>query len=123
MHLLICSLVLIAGGQPEPEAGAQKDAESRLRTRFREKYAKKAPADLRALAYQLFDETADPAAGPTERFVLLKEAADLAAQGGDAEMALDAIDELAGTFEVDAPRRKLAALSLAERAVLSPEDA
>jgi len=120
---LVSFLTLILGAQPEPEARAQKDAEARIRARFAEKYAKRSHADLRALAYELFEEAAGPGGEPAARFVLLRETADLAAQGGDAETAFDAIDELAREFEVDGLQRKLAALSRAERAVQGPEDA
>jgi hypothetical protein len=43
------------------------------------------------------------------RFVLLREARDLAVAAGDCEQAFQAIDQIAGSYRIDAPAMKTAA--------------
>src|SRR3989442_10211499 len=87
------------------------------------KAQKEAAAKARLAAALLQDgkETNDDAAG---RYVLYREARDLAAQAGDAPGALQAIDELALAFELDPKavfHMKITALTHASKAVTAFE--
>jgi len=65
-----------------------------------------------ALATKLLGRT-NESTDPTNRYVLLKVARDVAAQAGDADLAFRAIDTMASRYDVDAYKLKGAALSQA----------
>src|SRR5207302_3123668 len=71
-----------------PHAAAQARAEEEIKDLFKEEYAKRKRADMAALAKTFWRrglETKDDAAA---RFVLWREAADLAARAGDLDTAV-----------------------------------
>src|SRR5205823_1696113 len=73
-------------------------------------YARRQPAEKKALAQKLLTlagETADDAAA---RYVMLRDARDLAAEVGDLPLAAQAIDALARGYEVDPAAAKVALL-------------
>ena len=70
----------------------------------------------RALAEKMLAAAA-AANEPTEKFVLLQVAADIAADAGDASLALSAIDRIVERFAADAIRMKARALSRTSKAV------
>lgn len=111
------------GHTPEPEAEAQKEAEKVVRDVYKSDYAKKTPADQRALARKLLENGLATKNDPAARWVLLREARELAAQGGDAATALGAAAEAAKTFDVDGLALKTAALTALARAAHAPEAA
>jgi hypothetical protein len=137
--LLACALssLFVIGQEPERSAGpggkqlaipdrtALDKAEALVRELYQEQYdkAKKdavARAQLAALLLQEGKETNDYPAG---RFVLFREARELAAQAGDAPIALQAIDELASDFGIQAAaafQMKIKALTAASAAVAAP---
>ncbi len=108
---------------PEPAAAAQKEAEKRIRELFRAEYAKRAPADLHALAKALIQEGQATTDDDVSRYVYFRESRDLATQAADAVTALAAVDHLARLYAIDADAMKAAALAAVERAVRSPETA
>ena len=55
-----------------------------------------------AIAQQLYDVAAKDGSSPAERFVLLQKGAEIAAAGGDLNLALQGIDTLDAAFEIDA---------------------
>jgi hypothetical protein len=95
---------------PVPEAEAQAKAEKLIKDLFKADYAKRRPADLQDLANKLLQQAGETMDDPTARFVLLREARDLAARAGDAELALKAADELVKNYAVDAGEMKAAVL-------------
>jgi WD40 repeat protein len=69
---------------------------------FSTEYAQaKKPADKAELARKLLARTSEPG-NSAERYVLLEQARDLAAQGGDAALFCRALDTLSSSFAVDA---------------------
>jgi hypothetical protein len=92
---------------PEPDAAAQKDTLKQVKDLFKDDYAKKAPADQAALARKLLEKGVEAGDDPASKFVLLKEARDVAAAAGDAETALRAAHEMGRAFAVDGPALKL----------------
>jgi hypothetical protein len=108
---------------PEPDAAAQKAAEAQIRDIFKAEYARHAPADQQALAAKLLQQAVETKDDPVGRFVLLREARDLAAQAGDAATALAAVDRMAAAYAVDALPLKTAALAVAGRILRTPEAA
>jgi hypothetical protein len=111
---------LSAKSAPPPD-DAQREAESLVRTIYKSDYAKRTPADLSALAQKLIQQGRETKDDPAARFVLLREARDLATQAGDAVTALDAVEATAAFFTVNAIEEKLAALGKVEAAATSPD--
>jgi hypothetical protein len=95
---------------PEPDAAAQKDVLRKIKDLFKDEYAKKLPADQQALARKLLQSGMETADDPVSKFVLLKEARDLATSSGDVETVFRALDETSKAFAVDGPAMKLTAL-------------
>ncbi len=106
--------------RPEPEAEKQKESLKILRDLFKDEYARRAPADQQALARKLLQQGLGTKDDDTARFVLLKEAADVAAGAGDLETAVRATDELGRAYEVDGPALTLAALNRIAAAARDP---
>ncbi len=106
---------------PAPEAAKVKEAEKAIREAFKADYARRAPADLAALAKKLLAEGQKVQDDPVARFAMIAEAKDLAAQGGDVPTAMAAIDDLDRAFVVDAAAMKGEALAAASRTAKTPE--
>src|SRR5258706_13020549 len=87
---------------PEPDAAAQKDTLKKIRDLFKDEYAKKAPADQQALARKLLQSGMETADDPVTKFVLLKEAREVAVAAGDADTGLKCADETSKGFAIDA---------------------
>jgi hypothetical protein len=96
---------------PVPDAAKQKEAEKSVRDLFKSEYAKKAPADRQALAAALLDQAARTADDPSGRWVLYREAQEIAVQAGDPKLAVAAVDGAARVFDIDALAQKNAALT------------
>ncbi len=95
---------------PEPDAAVQKETLKKVKDLFKDEYAKKLPADQLALARKLLQNGAETTGDDAAKFVLLKEAREIAVASGDAETALRSVDETAKAFAVDASALKLAVL-------------
>jgi hypothetical protein len=112
-----------APSKPPPPDAAQKQAEALIRSLFKAEYAKRSASDLSALARKLLEQGAETKDDPAARFVLYREARDLAAQAGDIETALRAAENTIQAYDVDPLAERLAALGKAEAAVRSAETA
>lgn len=99
--------------QPVPAADAQAKAEKLIKELFKDDYAKKKPADMLALSAKLLDQAKETKDDPTARFVLLREARDLAGQAGDLPQALRVVDETAREYEVNLSALKATVLEAA----------
>jgi serine/threonine protein kinase len=108
---------------PEPPAEAQKQKLELIRELFKEEYAKRTPQDQRVLAQKLLQKGQETAEDSAARFVLLREARELATLGGDTETALAAIDGLSASFAVDAVGMKLSLLNRLAPTAKDPEAA
>jgi hypothetical protein len=108
---------------PEPDANAQKEMLKLVKDLFKDDYAKKAPADQAALAQKLLQKGAEANDDATSKFVLLREARDLAAAAGDADTAIRAAHEMGRAFAVDGPALKLAVITKMAPTIREPEAA
>jgi hypothetical protein len=108
---------------PLPEAAAVKDAEKQVRGIFKDEYAKKAVADVDALARRLLAQAGEAGIEAPVRYVMLRDARDFGAQTGDLETAFKAIDGLAAAFEMDRLGAKTAILTKAAAAAKSADAA
>lgn len=95
---------------PAPEASVQAKSLQLIRTLFKEEYARKSAADRVALAARLYKEASATNDDLNARYVLWLEAQELAAGGGDSELAIQAIEELGKTHVVDSLNLKHKAL-------------
>jgi hypothetical protein len=95
---------------PEPDPALQKEADKWVHERYKSDYAKKSPADLQSLAHKLLLYGSQVTGDLPVRFVLLREARDLAVKSGDLDIALSAVDELAKSFAVDWGALRMAVL-------------
>jgi WD40 repeat protein/serine/threonine protein kinase len=102
-----------------PDKGEQEEAEKLVKKRYEAEYKK--PAERAALAAKLLEKAKATTDDPAGRYVLLREARDLAAQAGDAPAALLAADQLAQLYEVeDAAGMRLTALEGSAKAAATP---
>jgi hypothetical protein len=127
---LVGSSAIISGGEvkksPVPSAAAQTKVEALIRELYEKEYAKAAKdrAARAQLALTLLQEGRETNDDRTGRFVLFREARDLAANAGDAPTALQAIADLAQDFavaEAEILRMKIQALNVASKAKAGAE--
>ncbi|HWE95939.1 MAG TPA: hypothetical protein VG269_18395 [Tepidisphaeraceae bacterium] len=97
--------------QPVPKSLEQEKAEREIRTKYKSEFAARDPGEQLALAHKLREEAAAADDLPT-KFVLLREARDLAVKAGDFQYALATVDALAKSFAIDAEEMKASALSI-----------
>jgi hypothetical protein len=101
------------GRTPPPSDPSQlQQAERALEARFKAEYdgAASIPGKTR-LASLLLDGAGAEGDDSVARFVMLREARDLAAQAGDSELACQAVDRIARFYEVDLLGMKTVALA------------
>jgi hypothetical protein len=126
VHTLSVALVLamLAQGDklPPPTAAEQAEAEKLIKDVFKDDYAKRAPADRLLLARKMLQQGQETKDDPKSRFVLLREARELAMLAGDLPVAMSAVDEMAKSFKVDEPGMRGAILTAAAKNAKSPED-
>src|SRR5579862_9340569 len=96
-----------------PPAAKQKEAEKTIKDLYKEEFAKSAPKDKAALATKLEREADESANDPPARYVLLTQAATLAAQAGELDRLAGILDKLSAAFESDFKDFKKAQLSAA----------
>ena len=106
-----------------PDVAKQKDAEKQVRDLFKAEYAKKAPADRKALARALLDQAVKSHDDPTAVWVLCREAEDVALQVADIDAALEAVGRRADLFDVDPLALRETALASAGKTAKSPDEA
>src|SRR5262249_43078345 len=105
---------------PVPDEAAQAKAEKVVRDLYKEDYTKKKPAEQVEFARKLLKVADDTRDNPAARFVMYREARDLAARAGDLDLALDAGDTTAKVFAVNVIEFKTAALQVADRTPTVP---
>ena len=94
-----------------PDDAAQARRVALIREVYEQDYqTANTSADRTALAKKMVDQAGRTLDDPVARFVLLRVAHDMAAQAGDAETAVDAVDRLARAYDVDADAMKADAL-------------
>jgi hypothetical protein len=97
---------------PVPPATSQAIADKLLREIYRP-YPPALAEERRALALTLIEQSRGTVDDPSARFVLLREARDLAIGVGDVPVAVRAVDEMAIVFKVDGDDQKLLAIQRA----------
>jgi WD40 repeat protein len=101
---------------PVPVGAVLARAEEKIKEAYKAEYAKKKPEEVKALAARLLQDGAETKDRPADQFVLFREARDQAARAGDVELALRAVEKLAGAFKVDATEMKVKVLEEVRRA-------
>jgi hypothetical protein len=108
------------GALPVPKSLEQGKVDRPLREKYKEEFASNDPAARGALAAKLRDQAAN-SADSTTKFVLLREARELAVGAGDMPLAMDIIDDIAAVFSINAEEMKASALSAGvDQARVSP---
>jgi hypothetical protein len=87
---------------PVPSTEQIAKAEELIRDLFKSDYSKARTADRQALAYKLLQQAKETKDDPSARYVLLREARDIAARVGDATIAMEAAGEIATGYQVGA---------------------
>jgi formylglycine-generating enzyme required for sulfatase activity len=106
---------------PVPPEDAQARAREMVEQLFKRDFAAaKTPAEKAALFRKLADEAEKAKDDPAGRFILLAAARDLAIQAGDLDLAVEAVDELADVYSVNALAMKEDLLRAAGRATKDP---
>ncbi|MBI4582600.1 MAG: hypothetical protein HY717_01010 [Planctomycetes bacterium] len=105
----------------EPDLSAQKSSEAMIKGLFKEDYARKAAADKAILARKLLEKGKEPNLEAAERYVLYREARDLAVQAGEVELALEALRELRDRYQVRDLELTAATLAALAKNARSPE--
>src|SRR5688572_9991780 len=123
----VLGILLLAGqGQDDrtavPSDDALARAEKLIRDIFKNEYAAKTPAAQQKFAQQLVKQGLDTNDDPAARYVLFRDAADLAARSGDVETMTKAVGLLASGYQVDRLAVRESFLSKAEPATTKPED-
>jgi hypothetical protein len=105
-----------------PDPARIRDAEKAIRELFKDQYSKKAPVDRQQLARTLLDQADRTADDPAARWVLFREAQDLAAQVGDLHTAIQSVEGASLVFDVDPLILKSAAVAAAGKAAKTPPE-
>src|SRR5213078_2421332 len=104
-----------------PDDPSQARAEKMMREVFARELSSQVPALRQALAQRMIQQASDTADDPTARFVLLREARDVAASAGDPFTAQRAIRLMAQWYAIDPLKMLLAAMSAAHAATTSAD--
>jgi hypothetical protein len=128
LHLGALLLLSVVPGSPQekklqpPDAAGEKKAERDIRDVFKDEYSKKTPPDRVALTKLLLDQGIQTKDDPAARYVLLREAKEVASAAGDLKSALRAVDEMAASFVIDAPSMRGGVFAAAAKAARTPEE-
>jgi hypothetical protein len=106
-----------------PDEPSQAKAEGQIRQIFKGEYASNEPAARRGLAKKLLESAQDAKTEATARFVLFREARNVAAGAGHAVGALRAVDEMNRVFAIDPAAYKAVIIQTAGRSIANQEDA
>ena len=94
-----------------------------IREVYKEEYGQAITAEKRTeLAKKLLKKAEDTKDDPTNKFVLLRVVRDMAAQAGDVNTALQAVDEMAAEFSIDALEMNVQVLTKAASVLKKNDD-
>jgi hypothetical protein len=96
---------------PVPNSSKQSPVLREIREQYKSEYADRDATSQLQLARTFRKEAADSPDDPVRQFVLLREARELAINGGDLDEAFGIIDDMAKTFTVDAGDMKVTAMA------------
>jgi len=106
---------------PVPDRTQQARAEQLIKDLYKAEYAKNQPEDVVALATKFLKQAPDTKDDVAARYVMLTEAARLAATGGAWKTAWKAVDDLASHFRVNPTDAKFALLDSIGRSTKTPD--
>ncbi len=106
--------------EPVPEASAQQQAEKSIKDLFKSDYANHAASTRDVLAQKLLANAATATDDPAGRYVLLREARDIAAAVGDTDTALSAAYSIETEYAVPPGDALLGAMTALRKVPLSP---
>lgn len=109
-------LLLLQARLPEPARKEVQAAEQSVRAAFKDDYARKTPE----LPVRLLQAAVQTQQDPAGRYVLLREARDLAAEAGLAGIAAQAVDALLKEYELDRKAALTALCGVLNRTVKTP---
>ncbi|HSQ57313.1 MAG TPA: hypothetical protein VLM40_16445, partial [Gemmata sp.] len=95
---------------PIPADAAIVKAEADIRQLLKDEFARKQPSERKALAQKLIKLAAETPDDPASRYVMLREAQDLAVGLVDPALALQVIEQLAKGYDIEGPAQQLGAL-------------
>ena len=118
IHSLVLAFAAIVGsslGQADsrsavPNKSDLVESERIVKSIFKADYAKTKAADRAALAAKLLEQAADSKDDLKAKYVLLREARDVAAKAGDHEVYLKAADEMAANYQISAAEARVAGI-------------
>lgn len=113
----VLAVLLTGSGKPLPDAESLAEAKRAAAQKYQRTIA---ASDARTAAQGLL-KASDQTEAEAEQAAILLVAADVAAKGGEVRLAFQAIDELEGTFEIDALSFKAGCLESAARAARTNE--
>ncbi len=106
-----------------PEAAAQAEALKLVKDVFKDDLSKaKKPAEKTALAAKLLQAGKDEQKDPAGRYVLFNLAKEMASEVGDLETACNAIDEMDGSYKIDALNMKASAATAVSKVIHTADD-
>jgi hypothetical protein len=100
---------------PVPDTDAQAAAEKLIHELFKADFQKPKTTDMMTLAGKLTQQAFDSKDDDAARYVLLREARDLASRAGEPRYAFRMVDEMARWYIVDAFEQKNAVLAVATK--------
>lgn len=107
---------------PVPADADQEKIRKDLQDAYKVEYGRKGREDRRTLAQKLWSE-AGTAKNQTEKYVLLQEVRILASEAMDLSLAFEAIQATTLGFDLKPEPLRSAAISIAKKAIRTPEDA
>lgn len=123
---ILMALVPLAQPQdkksPVPESEEQRRAEKVIHEVFEGEYAKKSAPERIALAKKLLGQGLETKDDPITRYVLYREAREIAAAAGNLEAALQAQAELEHSYDGDPASARTALVAGLLKAVLAADD-
>jgi hypothetical protein len=104
-----------------PSEEEQRKVEKVIKDTYKSEYQKGAPPERLALAQKLLKEGVEAKADASTQYVLLREAREIAAKGGDHATALSATAETVKVFDVDDLKLKTETWDLLSRSTIATQ--
>lgn len=130
IHTFACCLAILAMAAEKsaapptllapPDAAAQTKSEKIIREVYQKDYLGKTTNERRALARKLLQAAKETLDDPAARFVLFREARDIAAAAADPTIASRAISQMAQQYSIESMPMLLVAMQTSQSAAITP---
>ncbi len=121
LGVMVLPRFALAAKQPAPSEAAQSKAEAEIKSLFKKEFAAATTASRKLeLSETLVKQAAEIKGEPAAQYVMLHDAATLAAAAGELTIAMQYVDELVKGYEVDSVRLKSEAVAAAAKAAVNP---